>query len=61
MANWIKAAVSKHPGALRKTLGAKPGEPIPAAKLERAEHSKNAKTAERARLAVTLRGLAKGR
>lgn len=61
MKNWIAGATSAHKGALRKSLGAKPGQPIPAATLEHAEHSKDPKTAERARLAVTLRSLSKGR
>lgn len=52
--NWISGAI-KHPGSLRRTLGAKPGKPIPAAKLEKATHSKNPKTAKRARLAETLK------
>lgn len=56
--NWIAGAI-KHKGALRKTLGAKKGEPIPEAKLKKAEHSKNPKTAKRARLAETLKKLHK--
>jgi hypothetical protein len=51
---WIKGAI-KHPGSLRKTLHAKPGENIPESKLKKAEHSKNRKTAKRARLAETLK------
>jgi hypothetical protein len=50
---WIQGAI-KHPGALRKTLHVKKGEKIPAAKLKKAEHSKNPTTAKRARLAETL-------
>lgn len=61
MANWIAGATSAHKGALRKSLHAKPGQPIPAAALAKAEHSSDPKTAARARLAVTLKGLAKGR
>ena len=53
---WIKGAI-KHPDALRKTLGAKKGKPIPAAKLQKAAHSDNPKTAKRANLAMTLKGL----
>jgi len=53
--NWISGAISK-PGALRKTLGAKPGKPIPAAKLAAAAKG-NGVTAKRARLAQTLKGL----
>jgi hypothetical protein len=55
---WIAEAIGK-PGALRKTLGVKKGETIPAAKLKRAEHSKNPTTARRARLAETLKGFKK--
>lgn len=51
---WIQGAI-KHPGALRKTLHVKKGEKIPASKLKKAEHSKNPKTAKRARLAETLK------
>jgi hypothetical protein len=56
--DWIAGAI-KHKGALRKTLGAKKGKPIPEAKLEKAENSKNPTTAKRARLAETLKGLRK--
>ena len=56
--NWIARAI-KHKGALRKTLGAKKGEPIPESKLKKAEHSKNPKTAKRARLAETLKKMHK--
>ena len=56
---WIQKAIKK-PGALRKTLGVKKGEKIPAAKLEKATHSKNPTTAKRARLAMTLKKLSKG-
>jgi len=52
--NWIAGAI-KHPGALRRTLGAKPGKPIPGKKLAAAE-KKGGKTGARARLARTLRG-----
>lgn len=53
--NWIAGAI-KHPGALRKTLGAKKGEPIPEAKLEKAAKGKGV-TAKRARFAETLKKL----
>lgn len=56
--NWISGAI-KHPGALRKTLHVKEGEKIPEAKLKKAEHSKNPKTAKRARLAETLKKMHK--
>ena len=49
---WIQSAIKK-PGALRKSLGAKPGKPIPAAKLAKAAKAKG-KLGQRARLAVTL-------
>lgn len=54
---FIQKAI-KHPGALRKTLGAKAGKPIPAAKLAAAA-SKPGVTGRRARLAQTLRKLNK--
>lgn len=53
--NWIQEAVKK-PGALRKELGAKPGNPIPAGKLEAAA-KKPGKLGQRARLAMTLKGM----
>lgn len=56
---WIQEAI-KHPGALRKTLGAKKGEPIPQGKLEAAAE-KGGKTGKRARLAMTLRKMHKGK
>jgi len=55
---WIQEAIKK-PGALRKTLHVKKGEKIPEEKLEKAEHSKNPKTAKRARLAETLKKMHK--
>jgi hypothetical protein len=58
MANWIAGAI-KHPGALRKTAGAKKGEKIPARRLEELARSKDEKTAKRARLAQTLGKLRK--
>ena len=54
---WIQGAI-KHPGALRKTLGAKEGKPIPAAKLQAAA-AKGGVTGRRARLALTLKKLHK--
>jgi hypothetical protein len=53
--NWIAEAVKK-PGALRKELGAKAGKPIPAGKLEAAA-KKPGKLGQRARLAMTLKGM----
>lgn len=55
--NWIAGAIKK-PGALRKELGAKAGEPIPAKKLAAAA-KKTGKIGQRARLAQTLKGLKK--
>tara|TARA_R110000751_G_scaffold304916_1_gene420770 strand:+ start:1118 stop:1303 length:186 start_codon:yes stop_codon:yes gene_type:complete len=54
--NWIKGAIKK-PGALRKTLGAKKGYKIPAKKLNKAAKGIGVgkKTAQRARLAKSLR------
>lgn len=51
---WIQGAI-KHPGALKKTLGVPEGKKIPASKLKKAEHSKNATTRKRANLAKTLK------
>jgi hypothetical protein len=58
--NWIKGAI-KNPGALRKTLGVKKGQKIPAKKLNQAAKGigVSKKTAQRARLAKTLRGMRK--
>lgn len=55
---WIAAATANNKGALRKTLGAKPGKPIPAARLNKAAAGGGV-TAKRAQLAKTLRGLRK--
>jgi len=55
---WIAKAISK-PGALRKTLGVKEGQTIPAAKLNTAARSSNPTTARRANLAKTLKKLGK--
>jgi hypothetical protein len=54
---WIQGAIKK-PGALRKSLGAKKGEPIPAKKLSAAA-KKPGKLGQRARLAQTLKKLGK--
>lgn len=51
--NWIAGAI-KHPGALRKTLGVKAGQKIPAKTLAAAA-KKPGVTGQRARLAQTLR------
>lgn len=54
---WIKEAIKK-PGALRKALGVKKGQKIPASKLNAAA-KKGGKLGQRARLAKTLRKLGK--
>lgn len=54
---WIQKAIKK-PGALRAQLGAKPGKPIPAAKLAAAA-KKPGKLGQRARLAQTLKKMKK--
>ena len=55
--NWIKGAIKK-PGALHKQLGVPEGEKIPEAKL-RAAARRSGKIGQRARLALTLKGLKK--
>ena len=52
---WIQEAISK-PGALRKSLGIKEGQKIPAKKLATAA-KKPGKMGQRARLAQTLKGM----
>ena len=52
---WIAGAI-KHPGSLRKALGAKKGKKIPAKKLAAAA-KKGGTLGRRARLAQTLRKL----
>ena len=54
---WIQSAIKK-PGSLRKSLGAKEGEKIPAKKLAAAA-KKPGKLGQRARLAQTLSKLKK--
>jgi hypothetical protein len=55
---WIQEAIKK-PGSLRDSLHVKKGEKIPQAKIETAEHSKNATTRKRAVLAETLKKMHK--
>jgi hypothetical protein len=55
--NWIAGAITK-PGALKKELGVKPGETIPAKKLAKAAKAPGIE-GKRARLAETLKGLRK--
>lgn len=53
--DWIKDAINpKNKGALRRSLGAKPGKPIPALKLATAA-KKPGIIGKRARLARTLK------
>jgi hypothetical protein len=54
---WIQSAIKK-PGSLRKSLGVKKGEKIPASKLSAAA-KKPGKMGQKARLAQTLKGLKK--
>jgi len=54
---WIQKAIKK-PGALRKSLGAKKGQPIPAGKLAAAA-KKPGKMGQRAKLAQTLKKMKK--
>lgn len=54
---WIQSAVKK-PGALRKSLGVKEGQKIPAGKLAKAAKAPG-KMGQRARLAQTLKKLGK--
>lgn len=54
---WIQKAVKK-PGSLRKSLGVKAGQKIPAGKLAKAAKAPG-KMGQRARLAQTLKKLGK--
>ena len=54
---FIQEAIKK-PGALRSALGAKPGKPIPVAKLAKAAKA-SGKLGQRARFAEMLRGFKK--
>jgi hypothetical protein len=56
---WIAGAIEK-PGALRKSLHVKKGATIPKSKLE-STASKGGVTGRRARLAITLAKLRKGK
>ena len=53
---WIQDAIKK-PGALKRELGVKAGEKIPAKELNKAAKA-SGKLGQRARLAKTLRGMA---
>jgi hypothetical protein len=56
---WIQKAIKK-PGALRAAMGVKKGENIPAGKLKAAA-SAPGKIGQRARLAMTLKKMHKGK
>lgn len=51
---FIQKAI-KHPGALHRELHVPEGQKIPAAKLNKAAHSRNPKLRARANLAKTLK------
>ena len=55
---WIQGADIKK-GALRKKLGVKEGQDIPASKLKKAENSKNPTTRKQAVLAETFKKMRK--
>jgi hypothetical protein len=55
--NFIKSAI-KHPGALHRSLHVPAGETIPVSKI-RAAAKKPGKLGQRARFALTLRGMSK--
>ena len=57
--NFIKEAIKK-PGALRKSMGVKKGETIPAKKLAAATKAPG-KMGQRARFAKMLKGFKKGK
>jgi len=56
---WIKEAIKK-PGSLSKQMGIPEKKNIPMSKLKKAA-KKGGKLGKRARLAITLKGLRKGR
>lgn len=56
---WIQKAIKK-PGALREAMGIKKGETIPKSKLKAAA-KKPGKMGQRARLAMTLSKMKKGK
>jgi len=56
---WIQKAIKK-PGALRQAMGVKKGENIPAGKLAKVAKAPG-KMGQRARLAMTLKKLGKGK
>ena len=56
---WIQEAIKK-PGALKKSMGVKEDEKIPAKKLAKAAKAPG-KMGQRARLAETLKKMSKGK
>lgn len=56
--NWISGAI-KHPGGLHEALGVPKGEKIPASKLNKAMHSKDAHIKKMANFAKELKGFNK--
>lgn len=58
--NWIKGAVSKHPGALHRNLGVPEGQPIPPGTLAAAAQ-RGGVVGKEARLAETLAKLRNGK
>ena len=56
---WIQKAI-KNPGALRKSLGVKKGKTIPTGMLVKAAKAPGV-TGRRARLAMTLKKMGRGR
>ena len=48
---WVAKAFANNKGKLHRTLEVAPGQKIPAAKLEKAEHSRNPTTRKEAQLA----------
>ncbi len=56
---WIQGAIKK-PGALHEELHVPKGKKIPASKLKKASHAKG-KEGKRARLAITLKKMHKGK
>jgi hypothetical protein len=51
---WIAKAVGKHPGKLHRELNVPQGTKIPAKKMAKAAHSKNATVRKEVALAKTL-------
>lgn len=56
MSNFIQSAI-KHPGALHRALGVKPGQKIPEDKMAMAKHSTDPHLRRMANLATTLKRL----